>query len=143
MPDIWLWQPVSAPVVGLLWLGSLQLRRRPSQCRRCGSHRRRRLVTWSYDVAPDTVFSRRLFGQDVWPGTWLGWPVAALVSPGGLPIPRKRRQSHRRRRLMGTSWWWGVGVCIGSIVGRVLREASGDGGGAGGGVRGRLNSYLQ
>ena len=83
------------------------------------------------DASPDTVISARLFGRDVWPGTWLWRPVVALAWPGALSIPHR---PHRRRcRFVGRSW--GIGDRIGSF-----REASGDGGGAGGGVRGRLNS---
>ena len=128
-PGTWLRWPVAA----LVSPGDLPVRRR----------RRRRLLGWSYDVLPDTVVSRRLLGPDVWPGTWPWQPVAALLSPGDLPVRRQRR-----RRLVGTSWWWWWwwscgGTFNGSIVLRVLREASGDGGGAGGGVRGRLNSYFQ
>ena len=49
-------------------------------------------------VSPDTVGSRRLFGRDAWPGTWLGRPVASLLSLGGLSVRRECRRRQRCRR---------------------------------------------
>ena len=51
-PGTWLWRPVAAPVVGLLWPGALRVRRRRRRrgSRRCRYSQRRRFVGRSWGI---------------------------------------------------------------------------------------------